>query len=443
MFKNKKLFYSFGTAAFVITPVIAVVSCGTNNAIVREHSITQKDVDAYNNELTSWKADWANEDWVEDAIINLYVAPSIFKFKDLSTVKSISGKSFYLPSFITAIGDFAFMYATLPADFAAPKNLLSVGQESFKGVDFSKMDQTKVFGEHTWMIDSGAFSGCVFGENFKVPATITTIKESAFSSTTYGAGFEFNATITSLPDAIFNGASFASPLEFKQSLTDIGQSSLGGIKFKIYTGDKNGLVLPNTIYAIGTSAFAGSTFDFRFIVPRETEVIGTQAFSGATFKNGIDIDVNLEKTKESLFASAVIERGSLVPADQKTIKFSDKTTVFAEKTFFGAKLPEDFALPSKFVAMEKQCFVGTNIANKDIFKDVDSTITSIGEHSFQDAKLPKGLILPSNANSFNEENLAYAFDLAIIPYDAEWTGPTAADTFNKPLPGATLTPIQP
>lgn len=445
--KNKWLL-AIGTPIVAVSPVIAVVSCGSSSSMKsNENVITQEEKDAYKAELSAWKDDWSNFAWSGSAIQQKYVDDQAFFNADLRTVKGKNtNKSFYLPRFIESIGDGAFQNAKLPGDFKLVdaneastgyknwRGVKSLGSEAFKGVDFTTIlaDHADLIPDSVWSIDGSCFNSSILPEGFKVKNSVIEMGTDVFAGAKIPVNFTFNPDMSDLADGAFAGATFKGDLTLPAKMHVIGSRAFQNVDF---TGKT--FKMSDEVYKIKSEAFEGATFSEKFVVTDTVQEMQESAFSHAILNGGIQIGTSQSRLSE--FTNNVFNGVTVLT----TFDLSNAHSIakIDEKAFMTAKITSDFTIPTSVKSIGQMAFAEVDFTV--LSPEKAGTILYIGDgatysierlspSSFQNTKLPNGFRLWGPKSGISSADLGSAFQGAIFEPGRDWS---EKDT-TGPLPGA-------
>lgn len=446
--KNKWLL-AIGTSVVAVSPVIAVVSCGTSSSIrTNENAISQAERDAYKAELKAWTDDFADYSWSKNAITSKYVDEQAFFNADLTkVVGKVTGKGFYLPRFIESIGDGAFWNAKLPATFKLVdtataitgydlwRGVKSIGASAFKGVDFSQFtgSQADFIPDSVWSIDNEGFNSTILPEGFKVKPSIIEMGADIFAGSTIPKDFTFEPDEDTLADGTFSSAKLKGDLTLPEKIHVIGERSFQNVDF---TNKK--LNYSKNVYKIKNEAFEGATFSEKFVVADAVQEIQAQAFSQTILKKGIQIG-------ESNSRLTVISENAfnhVQATDTFDLTNAHNLVKIDSKAFVSAVLPSDFIIPKSVRSIGQLAFSEadfTAISNPETFLFGDGTNygidpSQLSPTSFTSAKLPRGFRLWGAHSNLNSSILGEAFTNIVVEPGVDWDN---KDTLG-PQPGAKL-----
>ncbi|MBO5882288.1 MAG: leucine-rich repeat protein [Alistipes sp.] len=196
-----------------------------------------------------------------------------------------------LPESLTTIGEGAFLHCsnlkggiTIPSSVTTIENFIFYGCSGLNGQLILHDGITKFTGETCDGISAyytGAFNGCGFQGELKLPKAITEIPSGYFQNCLF-------STITALPeDLTFIGSRAFSgnwrlmgTLEFPESLVSLGESAFSGCS------NLEGIILPSDLGIIKSGAFNGCYYLNR-IVCRATEppILQGSVFDGVAKDN--------------------------------------------------------------------------------------------------------------------------------------------------------------
>ena len=206
---------------------------------------------------------------------------------------------------VVGISDNAFTNCNKILTVAIPNTVLSIGVAAFRNCTKLK---SVVLPDHVTEISSYAFESCFDLESVSLPNSVTTIANCAFQWCTSLTEVVIPNSVTTIERAAFNACSLTS-INIPASVSSIGDrafissgslqsivvdpnnsyyDSREGCNALIETSTNTLLVgcknsfIPNTVKAIGQTAFSSSKGLTSIVIPNSVTVIGSGAFDGCS-----------------------------------------------------------------------------------------------------------------------------------------------------------------
>lgn len=185
----------------------------------------------------------------------------------------------------------AFSGCQFTCELKLPNNLKYIGRQVFK--NNSGFYGNLILPEKLEFLGDGAFSGCKnLTGNLKIPQGMTFISQGAFENTGFNGTLQFHDGITGILANAFANAPLKGELTLPKNLTTLGESAFNGCDFS------GVLKLPKDIASIGNNAFAGNwrlmgTIEF----PEGLQTIGAGAFANCRSIEGLIFPESLENIR--------------------------------------------------------------------------------------------------------------------------------------------------
>ena len=337
-------------------------------------------------------------------------------------------KSILIPASVTRIGSQAFL--NCPSDLAISgyQDTAAERYASSNSIMFRSLGQPlyyyEILADHTAMITK--YNGSE--AEVEIPASIDGYK------VTVVTGFSFNKTVTkvTIPDtvtaikerafidcfaltSVFIGKSVSSIDDYcfneTPSLTSITVDSdnpyfdsRDNCNAVIRTGDNcliagsNETVIPDTVTAIGMSAFSGKSLLTHIDIPDSVKTIGSAAFSDNTRLQSVTIGSDVETIGDFAF----IHCSSL-----KTIDLPDSVTQIGESAFESCTSLERITFGRSLTDIGDGVFYECTSLTEVMIPD---SVRSIGDDAFYGCTGLKSIAVPESVTSIGEKALGYYFE---------------------------------
>ena len=220
-----------------------------------------------------------------------------------------------LPSQISSIGSSAFFGCYRLQEIVIPSAVKKINEYAFNGCTGL---QSVTFQEGLTTIGEYAFSACSALQGIAVPASVTSIATSAFWScpglntitvdadnTVYDSREDCNGLIQTSTNTLVLGTVNT---VFPESVTAIGSSAFYG-NSRLQT-----INITGGVQSIGASAFSGCTALTTVILAPTVTTIGSSAFSGCKKLTAIHLPIGLKTIGSGAFKTCTSLKKILIPA---------------------------------------------------------------------------------------------------------------------------------
>ena len=282
-------------------------------------------------------------------------------------------------------------------------------------------------------IEDGAFSGCHYLLEIKIPSTITHIGECIFDSCSYlssiivaegnknykivdGVLFSIDETsiiqyppykqsgtgnyeIPNTVTKISGGAFFSSKLSsvtIPDSVKEIGDRAF------MYSNITE-IALPDKLISIGEEAFALCYKPTKITIPASVEVIGLNAFYCCTSMNEIIVSSENKnyKTEEGVLFDKEMKKLITYPICKSGSEYTvpDSVTSLEAYSFFSCDSLERVFIPDSVTQIGDCAFYECSNLTKI---PIPKTIKSIGERVFENCEKLTSIIIPNTVTSIEE-----------------------------------------
>ncbi len=257
------------------------------------------------------------------------VMRSFDELRYFTGLSSIASSEFYacsrltsiqLPPQVTSIGDNAFRSCVWLSAVDIPASVRTINENAFNGC-IRMTEATMHEGLET--IGKLAFCSCKSLQAVSLPASVTSIGVTAFQgcmaldgisvangNTVYDSRGECNAIIQTANNTMVLGCCNST---FPESVTAIGNSAFSGCS------RLEQLTIPEGIVTIGPSAFSSCTGLLSVSLPASVTTIGNTAFSGCTSLTGLRLQEGLKTIGVGAFEQCRSLPSVSIPATVTTL----------------------------------------------------------------------------------------------------------------------------
>ncbi len=374
----------------------------------------------------------------------------------------LSLTSITIPDSVTSIGNEAFGLCIRLTSITIPDHVTNIGEGVFKGCDKLR-EVTLPSGMES--IGSRMFDGCDELEGIIIPSGVTSIGERAFRDCAALTGIAIPSGVTSIGSDAFKGCSGLTAIEIPDIVTSIGYgafqncenltsitipdsvTSIGDYTF-YYCRGLTSIVIPDSLTTIGRCAFQGCSSLTNIKIPDKVTAIDESAFKNCSSLTAIEISDNVTTIGGNAFENCTSLESVTVLGENPATIGSDafKSCKFVTGNTKGIKVPEGTADAYKAAWEEWQTYItdGTDDTEDDLIAsgegwridstgkltiesdtgmenwlkingwmnhgekvnsiEINSSVTSIGEHAFRQTKITS-ITIPDSVTAIGN----YAF----------------------------------
>ncbi len=248
---------------------------------------------------------------------------------------------------VTAIGDNAFGFCDNLTRVTVPSGVTRIGSDAFSNC--YRVTEV-IVPEGVEEIGYEAFISCNKLSSFTIPQTVTSIGWAAFAACYELTSIVIPASVTSIGFGPFYSCYNLASITVDPN--NAVYDSRNGCNAIVRTSDNvlisgcNNTVIPNTVTAISTNAFAGLQNLTQITIPSSVTTIGNQAFysSGLT---SIDIPNGVTMIEESAFLNC----NSLA-----SVTFSNSITTLGNYSFQGCYALTSLVIPDNITSIGVSAF---------------------------------------------------------------------------------------
>jgi hypothetical protein len=200
-------------------------------------------------------------------------------------------ESYAIPSSVTSIGNFAFLFCAGVSNVIIGDSVTNIGRDAFAGCWLLNV----TIGNHVTRIGERAFEYCIGLSNLAISDSVTSIGDLAFYGCYGLTNATFGTNVTSIGTNVFEGCDGLTSVTLPASLTNIGDfafyqcngltnivfdncaARIGALAFADCSG-LTSLTIPDSVISIGDSAFAACQALRNLTIGNGVNYIGSGAF---------------------------------------------------------------------------------------------------------------------------------------------------------------------
>jgi hypothetical protein len=333
--------------------------------------------------------------------------------------------SITIPSSVTSIGASAFKGASGLTSITIPSLVRSIGASAFQGM--TGITSITIPSSVT-SIGESAFQGMAGVKSITIPSSVTSIGASVFQGMTGLTSITIPSSIISIGSSAFQGATGLTFITIPLSVTSIGANAFlnSGIKSVIIQSGMlviptsafqdattiTSITIPSSVKSIGASAFQGMSGLTSITIPSSVTSIGASAFQGMTGLTSITIpssvtSIGLNAFQGSGIISATFESSTLLDGlsittgPDKTLYGKSSMSIYLSYYVFNGagQLTSTIVTDNLLSYVRNLTITGFNSIGASAFQgangltsiNIPSSVTSIGENTFQNSGLTSAI----------------------------------------------------
>ena len=355
-----------------------------------------------------------------------------------NSVTSIGGGAFYncsgltsiaIPNSVTSIGSGAFFYCSSLTSIDIPNSVTEIGMNAFNSCTGLT---SIVMPEYLTKINEGTFSDCTSLTGIDIPNSVTEIGNFAFYKCSGLTSIDIPNLVTEIGINAFYSCTGLTSIDIPNSVTSIGVSAFcnctgltsivvesGNPKYDsrnncnaiietasntLIVGCKN-TAIPNSVTAIGNSAFDNFSGLTSIDIPNSVTSIGEGAFWGCSGLTSITIPNSVTFIGDGAFHDCT----SLTSVNIHDLdawckidfnNFYSNPLYYAQHLFIDGEETTDLVIPESVTSIGGYAFYGcTGLTSVTIGKSV----TSIGGYAFYGCTGLTSVTIPNSVTSIGEE----------------------------------------
>ncbi len=268
----------------------AFVYCSSLTSITIPNSVTSIGVSAFEGCMSLTSITLPNSVmsignyafWNCSSLTNITVSEQNSKYKSVDGVlyskdgKTLlcypagkSGSTYSIPSSVTSIGNYAFVYCSGLTSISIPNSVTSIGDSAFWNC--SSLTSISIPNSVT-SIGAGAFAFCSSLTSITLPNSVTSIGYAEFASCSSLTSISIPNSVMSIGDSAFEYCISLTSITIPNSVTSIGE----GVFWECRSLTSNSI--PNSVTSIGEDAFASCSSLTSISIPSSVTSIGAHAF---------------------------------------------------------------------------------------------------------------------------------------------------------------------
>lgn len=336
-----------------------------------------------------------------------------------------------IPNTVRAIGDNAFYGCSNLSSISIPNSVTAIGDNAFSNC--SNLSSISIPNSVT-AIENGAFYGCRSLTSLSIPNSVTSIGDGAFSAcrsltsivvengnTVYDSRNNCNAIIKKATNTLIVGCQNST---IPNTVTAIGSSAFENCI------NLTNISIPNSVTSIGAGAFQNCRFT-SLTIPNSVTTIGNSAFSGCYNLIGIVSEIEEPFAIGGVFSSySLNQQNTILYVPAGTIEkyealegWSDFTKITAIPNVgdtFTANTAEGVEMTFLVTnATDKICSVYSIPSNTTGFVTIPNyaniyKVTSINNSAFQNNTGVTNIIIPNSVTSIGNNAFENCTGLASI-----------------------------
>ncbi len=351
-----------------------------------------------------------------------------------NSVTSIGGGAFYncsgltsiaIPNSVTSIGSGAFFYCSSLTSIDIPNSVTEIGMNAFNSCTGLT---SIVMPEYLTKINEGTFSDCTSLTGIDIPNSVTEIGNFAFYKCSGLTSIDIPNSVTEIGINAFYSCTGLTSIDIPNSVTSIGVSAFcnctgltsivvesGNPKYDsrnncnaiietasntLIVGCEN-TIIPNTVTAIGNSAFDNFSGLTSIDIPNSVTSIGDEAFWGCSGLTSITIPNSVTFIGDGAFHDCTGLTSVNIHDLDAWCKidfhnFYSNPLYYAQHLFIDGEETTDLVIPESVTSIGGYAFYGcTGLTSVTI----PNSVTSIGEEAFYGCSGLTSVTIPNSVTS--------------------------------------------
>lgn len=314
-----------------------------------------------------------------------------------------------LPDNVTLIESYAFSHCLFSVGIELSKNLKTIGQDAFYYAHINSVELPNKLEA----IGSGAFE-CSDIVSIEIPSSVKELGEYAFSDCQLLNNVILSGSIKTIKDYTFAGCKALTSIVIPEGIETIGNEAFAH-KW-MGTGELESITFPSTLKEIGDKAFSCNRLK-NVVLPDNIEKLGENAFSSCNELESIVFSKNMKEIPDDCMGDCTSLNNVTIPngitkigtyafvncSQLKSIVLPESVVELGQGIFFNSGL-ESIQLPSKLTYLSKNMF---SLCQQLKSFTVPNSITEIEGGAFSGCSNLSSIVIPESVtyiggNAFSE-----------------------------------------
>ena len=323
-------------------------------------------------------------------------------------------RSITIPDSVTRIGSGAFYGCKSLKDIVIPDSVLEIGKLVFEECDSLR---NAFLSKSITKIEFGTFYGCIGLESINIPGSVEEIGDVAFwncgnlksikvgINNTYDSRNDCNALIESENNILIRGCA---QTVIPNSVVAIGNSAFSGCK------KLKSIIIPNSVKSIGIGSFSDCKELVSIHIPNSVTEIGPHAFSGCENLQEIVIPESVKIINIYTFKGCTSLKKVVIPncweicdhafegcINLKTIDISNSLWKIGDYAFVDCKGLTNVVVPNSVTEIGQYALGGCESLTSIFIPD---SVEEIGRNAFHGCKNLTNIRVGDNNKNYNSPN---------------------------------------
>ena len=373
------------------------------------------------------------------SLTSLTIPNSVSSIGDSAFWNCSSLTSLTIPNSVTAIEDSAFSNCFRLTTLTIPNSVTSIGDSAFS----SCLSLTSLtIPNSVTAIEDRAFSSCDGLTSLTIPDSVSSIGDSAFSWCTSLTSLTIPNSVSTIGDSAFSHCFRLTMLTIPSSVTTIGSNPFLELKVQLnnesshfyvkdnvlFTADKSQLIaycsrqtsycIPNSVTAIGDSAFSWCSRLISLTIPDSVTTIGDNAFNNCYNLTSLTIPNSVTSIGDSAFSRCKSLTSLTIPNSVTSIEDSafsscdglttltipDTVTAIGDRAFEKCSSLTSLTIPNSVTSIGDSAFWNCSSLTS---LTIPASVTTIGANPFS---VPKLKLCNRSSHFYVEDNVLFTAD---------------------------------
>ena len=346
--------------------------------------------------------------------------------------------SYTIPESVTAIGDSAFSSCSSLTQITIPESVYNIGENPFAGlkielknlsphflvednvlftadkkrlISYCSTQTSYCIPNSVTTIGNWTFNKCSSLSQITIPESVTSIGDSAFSGCDSLTQITIPESVTAIGDKAFDECYSLTQITIPESVYNIGENPFAGLKIELknlsphflvednvlFTADKKRLIsycstqtsycIPNSVTAIGDSAFSWCYSLTQITIPESVTAIGNSAFSGCDSLTQITIPESVTAIGDEAFCYCDSLTQIIIP---------NSVTSIGDEAFSGCRSLSQITIPSSVTSIGDKAFSECHSLTQIT---IPSSVTAIGDEAFSRCDSLSQITIPNSVTA--------------------------------------------